>query len=81
VVATSHDGAPEVVADQETGLIVPPFSTTDFTEALFTLLNDVELRNRMARQARRWVLGKHDMSDNYRTLFQGMEKICGRRRA
>ncbi len=81
VVATSHDGAPEVVADQETGLIVPPFSTTDFSAALFTLLNDVELRNRMARQARRRVLGKHDMSDNYRTLFQGMEKICGRRRA
>lgn len=26
VVATSHDGAPEVVADGEAGIIVPPFS-------------------------------------------------------
>jgi glycosyltransferase involved in cell wall biosynthesis len=78
VVATSHDGAPEVVADKESGLIVPPFSLTDFAGALFTLLTDTDLRDRYSRQARERVIGQHDMATNYHTMFAVMEKICSR---
>ncbi len=81
VVATSHDGAPEVVADEESGLIVPPFSVTDFAGALFTLLTDTELRSRFSRQARERILGQHDMGSNYHAMFTIMEKICARRRS
>ncbi len=80
VVATSHDGAPEVVADGETGIIVPPFSVPDFADALSTLLTDTQLRRRFSLQARERVLRQHDMGSNYRTMFQVMAAICARRR-
>lgn len=80
VVATSHDGAPEVVADQITGLIVPPFSTADFAAALATLLTDAPLRASYAMAARERVLRLHNMADNYRTMFAVMQGVCARRR-
>jgi phosphatidylinositol alpha-1,6-mannosyltransferase len=80
VVATSHDGAPEVVADQETGIIVAPFSLPDFAGALSSLLSDTERRARYSLQARERVLMHHDMGSNYRTMFQVMEAICAGRR-
>ena len=81
VVATSHDGAPEVVADGESGIIVPPFSLPQFTDALSTLLTDQELRLRYSRQARERVLREHDMTANYHAMFAIMEAICARRRS
>jgi glycosyltransferase involved in cell wall biosynthesis len=78
VVATSHDGAPEVVTDKQTGLIVPPFCLNDFSGALFTLLTDSALRDRYSQQARERVLRQHDMATNYRVMFAHMQKICNR---
>ncbi len=80
VVATSHDGAPEVVADKETGRIVPPFSLPDFAGALFSLLTDSELRDRYSQEARELVHRMHDVATNYKTMFAVMENICARRR-
>ena len=79
-VATSHDGAPEVVADGEAGIIVPPFSPDAFTGAVGTLLRDAELRLRLGRQARERVLAVHDITANYRGMFAVMEHVCARRR-
>ncbi len=80
VVATSHDGAPEVVADQETGLIVPPLSLEKFAQALASLLGEGDLRTRFSAQARLRVLNRHDMTTNYRTMLHRMQEICHRRR-
>jgi glycosyltransferase involved in cell wall biosynthesis len=80
VVATSHDGAPEVVADGETGLIVPPFSVPAFAKALSTLLHDVNLRSHLGRQARERVLSMYDTQANYRFMFETMRNVCARRR-
>lgn len=80
VVATSHDGAPEVVAHGETGIIVPPFALADFTAALAILLDNSEQRIRFGHQARNRVLRHHDMVDNYRAMFIVMAEICSRRR-
>lgn len=80
VVATSHDGAPEVVADKIAGIIVPPFAVTDFATALKTLLTDTDLRARFAREARERVLRLYNMADNYRTMLEVMETVCARRR-
>lgn len=80
VVATSHDGAPEVVAHGETGTIVPPFSASAFAEAVAALLRDPALRERLGRQARLRVLREHDMETNYRTMFAAMRDVCAGRR-
>jgi len=81
VVATSHDGAPEVVADGETGIIVPPFSLPDFASALRSLLRDPDLRARFGRHAAEWVRREHDMATNYHAMFEIMAGICARRRS
>jgi glycosyltransferase involved in cell wall biosynthesis len=81
VVATSHDGAPEVVADGETGLIVPPFSLPDFAGAIGKLLEDGPLRGRMAQAAMARVRGEHDIRVNYRLLFARITQCCTGRTA
>lgn len=79
-VATSHDGAPEVVNDGETGFIVPPFSLEQFADALSRLLLDADLRAQLGRQARERVLREYDTEVNYRTMFATMAAVCQRRR-
>jgi glycosyltransferase involved in cell wall biosynthesis len=49
IVATSAGGIPEVVADGETGLLVPPRDHQAMASAIVQLLTDAELRERMGR--------------------------------
>jgi glycosyltransferase involved in cell wall biosynthesis len=77
VVATSHDGAPEVVADGECGLIVPPFEVEPFATAMARLLADGGLRRQLSGQAIDRVRAQHDMSANYRLLLDHMDRACG----
>jgi len=76
VVATSHDGAPEVVADGECGLIVPPFAVEPFAAAIARLLGDGELRRQFGRQAGERVRSRHEMRDNHRLPFAHMAEVC-----
>jgi glycosyltransferase involved in cell wall biosynthesis len=53
IVATRIYGVPEIVADGETGLLVPPAEVEPLAEALGRLLGDPELRRRMGEAGRR----------------------------
>jgi glycosyltransferase involved in cell wall biosynthesis len=55
VVATPVGGTPEVVADGETGLLVPPQDPAALAAALRRLLADPELRTKMGEAGRRRV--------------------------
>jgi glycosyltransferase involved in cell wall biosynthesis len=74
VVATSHDGAPEVVADGESGIIVPPFELEAFAGAIARLLEDGRLRRKMAEEAMARVRREHDILVNYQQLFAHIER-------
>jgi L-malate glycosyltransferase len=52
VVATRTGGIPELVADETTGLLVPPNDPRMLGEALRRMLDDAELRERCARAAK-----------------------------
>jgi glycosyltransferase involved in cell wall biosynthesis len=56
VVATAVDGTLEVVVDGKSGFAVPPGIPTRLAEAICRLLRDPELRQRMGRAGRQWVL-------------------------
>jgi glycosyltransferase involved in cell wall biosynthesis len=56
VVATAVDGTTEVVINERTGLTVPPGSAQDLAEGIVRLLQKTELRHRLARAGRQWVL-------------------------
>lgn len=49
IVATSTGGIPEVVVDDETGILVPPRDHQAMADAIVRLLNDAPLRQRMGQ--------------------------------
>jgi glycosyltransferase involved in cell wall biosynthesis len=53
IVATGIYGVPEIVADGETGLLVPPAQIEPLAQALGRLIRDAELRRRMGTAGRR----------------------------
>lgn len=55
VVANAVDGVPELVADGETGLLVPPRDAAAFAAALGRMIDDPELRVRSGAAGRRRV--------------------------
>ncbi len=52
VVATRAGGIPELVRDRQDGLLVPPRDPSAIAEAIAQLLDDSELRGRLAESAR-----------------------------
>jgi glycosyltransferase involved in cell wall biosynthesis len=53
VLTTAIYGIPEIVADGETGLLVPPGETAPLTAALATIIGDRERREAFGRAGRR----------------------------
>ena len=68
VVAGLSGGVGGVVADGETGLLVPPGDATAFAAALRRLILDRMLRARLAAAARPRVLAEHDIATAARRL-------------
>lgn len=58
VVATRVGGVPEVVRDNETGLLVPAGDAAALADAIIYLLKDKEKRRAISDQAKRWVDSK-----------------------
>lgn len=64
VVASGVHGIPDVVAHEETGLLVPPSRPDALADALETLLNDRERRVELGRAGRRLVERRYDWREN-----------------
>ncbi|MFN3422105.1 MAG: glycosyltransferase family 4 protein [Armatimonadota bacterium] len=60
VIASKVGGIPEVVRDNETGLIVPPNDREALAEAIKKLQQDKLLREQLGKQAQAWVQEHHD---------------------
>jgi len=56
MVATAVDGTTEVVVNEQTGLTVPSEDPKQLADALIRALRQPELRQRLARAGREWVL-------------------------
>ena len=61
VVATRVGGVPELVADGETGLLVPAADPTALAQALRTLIEDADLRRRMGATGRERARERFDL--------------------
>ena len=72
IVATRVNEIPEIISDQESGLLVPAEEPEPLARALITLANDAELRARLGRQARIDAEQRHSLDaavDAYQQLY------------
>jgi glycosyltransferase involved in cell wall biosynthesis len=76
VVATAVGGTPEVVADGETGLLVPPRSPRALADALRRVLDDDELRRRLGEAGRRRVADRFTTASMTRRVLELYDEIA-----
>ncbi len=76
VVASNVGGLPEVIDDQETGIIVPPRDAEKTAEALERLINDKELRLKMGANGRRKVENNYDWKNNVQQMVDLYQKMA-----
>ena len=75
VVSYDVDGAREVVANDETGYLIPPKSTQEMSTAIIRLAADPALRDRLGEEGRRRcreIFGHEYMSEQIRKLYVGL---------
>ena len=70
-------GVPEVVKNQETGILINPSNTGELVEALIRLIKDADLREKMGKNAARLVAEKFSyqkMAGDTETLYRRVIK-------
>ncbi len=72
VVCTSVEGVPEIVRDNETGILVPPKNSSALANGIIKSLNDMDNARKMAEEGRKFVNENFDvkkMVDDIDTLY------------
>lgn len=79
VVASRLSGIPELVTDEQTGLLVPPRDAAALASALQRLHDDSRLRLRLGEAGRAKVLNEFDLVKNATTLAALFDTVASRR--
>ncbi|MCX7114358.1 MAG: glycosyltransferase family 4 protein [Gammaproteobacteria bacterium] len=69
VIASRISGIPEVVFNEETGLLVEPRDVTALANAIVRLLNDVSLSRAMGKKARAFICSTFKLEETMDTCF------------
>jgi glycosyltransferase involved in cell wall biosynthesis len=77
VVVSCQGGLPEIVANEETGFLVPPGNVAAFTEKVLLLLGDESLRSRMGERGRQLVHRRYTMQRMISDLERGYSEMVG----
>jgi glycosyltransferase involved in cell wall biosynthesis len=73
VVSTPTSGIPEVVRDDDTGLLVPVADRTALADALERLVRDPELRERLGGSGRAFVVDAFDVRRNAERFLEAID--------
>ena len=68
VISTKISGIPELVIDQETGLIVSADDPKELASAIQLLIEDQQLRNSLVKNARDHVVNEFEIGKNINRL-------------
>ncbi len=79
VVGTWHGGIPEIVAQGETGFLVPERNVEGLAEALTRLLTDDDLRRRMGVAARKKMEREYDIRQSNEELERIYDEVAPER--
>lgn len=78
VISTPTAGIPELVVDNQTGLLAPPGDVRSLARAIVRLIRDEPLRIKLAREGRRKVEADFDLEKNVARLtaiFEGRDAL------
>lgn len=78
IVAADTGGIPQMIVQEETGLLVPVRDAEALQEGLLRLLRDDSLCRRLGMAARRKAEAEFGIEENMRTLLGIYEKVLGR---
>ena len=78
-VATAVGGTPDIITNGESGVLVPPGDGAALAEAVVRLAANDELRETIARTARRRAHQDFDVMKTIDTVLDSYEKILARR--
>lgn len=81
VIAPRVPAIEEVVRHEETGLLFPPGDQGAFRDAMERLITDGELRGRLGRKARQYVLSHHTWTSNAKRVLEVVRHNVGRGKA
>jgi len=81
VVATAVSGIPEVVRQNETGILVPPRDSDALADAIISLLGDPERRRQFGQAGQRVVKTHHSIETQVTAIEQALARVAGQRRA
>jgi len=70
VIASGISGIPELVENERSGLLVPPADPQGIADAVQRLMDDRDLRRRIARAGRMTVMAEFDQATNARRLIE-----------
>lgn len=76
VVAFDNGGIPSAVSRGESALLTPLYDEKAYAEALKLLLENRDLRSRMALAARRYALANHDRETNYSVFLAKLREAA-----
>jgi glycosyltransferase involved in cell wall biosynthesis len=77
VVASSVGGLPEIIADRESGLLVPPRDPAAIAAALCALTRDPEMRLRLGRRGHAILVERFSLERMLRATIQVYESVLG----
>lgn len=69
VIGTAHAAIPELVINNQTGLLVPPDDPKAIAESIKNLINNPELRKKIILQARKKIEEEHNIKKNIGILL------------
>lgn len=78
VIGCRTGGVPEVVADQKTGLLVPPGDHVALADAIISLLKDKERREEMGKAARKHVEANFTREKMVEKTVEVYRRLCRR---
>ena len=70
IISTKVGAIPELVIDGKTGFLTQPGDIDSMKSLLFTLINNIDLRNTMGRNAKVFIKKNHDIDILYKDIYR-----------
>jgi len=81
VVATSVGGTPEVIIDNQTGMLVPPKNSEALAEKVIKLLNHPDEARKFGQNGRQFVLERFDINNHAKNMLGIYNEILNKKKA